>query len=175
MDRSEHEHNFESIERISIAPPAVESFLSMDAAREVWPEHITENQEFQSRIESRQQLNEHLDAVIDNLPAPNITLEDAIVQGYLTEAQVTDLYSSMSDLLENGSDYRRIILYTPFEFLPDKKWRASTPGLQQQTQRFSTAYMSAWKGLLATHDVRANFVDGDVLDVESRTEDLPRT
>src|SRR3989338_9134161 len=39
---------------------------------------------------------------------------------------------------------------------------------------FKPRQKKAWRGLLQTHDVRANFVDGDVLEAEQRKDDLPR-
>lgn len=46
--------------------------------------------------------------------------------------------------------------------------------LQQVSTRFRETYLEAWGNLLSTHDVRANFVDGDVIEIEQRTGDLPR-
>lgn len=154
--------------------PAVESFASPAAARQVWPKHVAENKEFIEQIESRRVLNERLDAVLSRLPRPDVPLKEAVAGGQLTETQVADLFTSLSALLENGPDYERIILYLPFEFLPGAAWDEASEETKQAAARFRAAYLSAWNRLLHAQDVRANFVDGDVLEVELRTGDLPR-
>lgn len=111
---------------------------------------------------------------MDRLPQPETSLQRAIDDHIIDENVVTDVYTSLSELLENNPEYRRIILYLPFEFLPNASWRPQTSELQLATDRFQRDYLGAWQALLSTQDVRANFVDGDVLDPETRTEDLPR-
>ena len=91
----------------------------------------------------------------------------------VTEDEVADLYASLSELLQNP-DYRRATLYIPFEFLPNISKETSNDKLAQCTEQFKGAYMSAWHSLLNVQDVRANFVDGDVLETEMRIGDLPR-
>jgi len=154
-------------------PPAVELLSDPQKAGEFWPNKII-TKEFLNQLESRKELNERLDAVLSGLPKPDMPLQETISQNYLTENKVIDLYASLSDLLEKDSDYERIILYLPFEFLPDTSDKNSSEKFSSEAQRFKTAYMSAWNNLLSTQDVRANFVDGDVLEVESRKGDLPR-
>ncbi len=158
----------------TLTPPPVESFLKPEQASEAWPAEIATNETFLAQLESRQKLNQNLDNVLDSLPQPNMSLEEAINQGHVTEEQVTQLYTSLNTLLENDSEYGRIALYLPFEFLPQKTWHPANEQLQQATDQFRSSYMETWKKLLNVHDVRANFVDGDVLEVEQRVGDLPR-
>lgn len=167
-------NNAESIGETMPESPVVELFLAPERAGEVWPEQIANNQSFLEQLEAHNELNENINEVIDKLPKPDISLEDAVEQGLLNEEQVEKTYDSFSDLLESGKDYNRLALYMPFEFLPDIRWTPKTESLGQSASRFREAYMKAWQSLLMTHDVRANFVDGDVMDVQTRTEDLPR-
>lgn len=172
-ERLHNENEHERAEIILFTPPAVESFLDSSHADEVWPEHIAKNESFIAQLEAHRELNERLEAILSRLPRPDISLQEAIEQGEVTETQVADLYVSLSTLLKD-KDYRRIALYLPFEFFPNKSWRQSSEVLQYTAGQFRDAYMSVWQSLLHTHDVRANFVDGDVLEVESRVDDLPR-
>lgn len=169
-ERFHHEHA-----RLDVAtstPPAVESFFS-SVPGDTWPEEIAANESFREQVETRQKLQERLDAVLSHVPNPETSMQEAIALGEITEAQAAELYSSLSGVL-TSEDYRRIALYLPFEFIPDASTKATTKELQQATDKFRADYMSAWKSLLHTHDVRANFVDGDVLEVASREGDLPR-
>ncbi|MFA6042173.1 MAG: hypothetical protein WCV85_00755 [Patescibacteria group bacterium] len=173
MNHEGYKREHERAEGYPIAPPAVESFLDLAHAAEVWPDHVTKNEAFQNQVESRRQLNQRLQEVISRLPRPDLPLEEAVANGNIPEAEVAELYTSLQYLLED-EDYQRIALYLPFEFLPPKTWEPDSPALQQATEEFRQAYSRAWEKLLSVHDVRANFVDGDVLDVESRAGDLPR-
>lgn len=135
---------------------------------------LAKNQEFINQLTDRKSLNDALNLVMKALPRPDMSLQEAILLGCLVESQVADLYSWLSDLLEKQPEYRRLILYLPFEFLPNIEWLPESFELQKEINRFRAAYLSAWYKLLAVQDVRANFVDGDVLEIESRTGDLPR-
>lgn len=174
MDYEKNNNNQESIQKISLNPPVVESFLDPARAVEVWPEDIATNKIFLEQIEMRKELNEHLDDILKCLPQPDLSLQAAVVQGYITEQQVAELYESFSKLLKDGPDYSRFILYCPFEFLPNTTWNPATEELQQSADKYRGAYMKAWESLLSVYDVRANFVDGDVLEEESRDSDVPR-
>ncbi|MBQ1373642.1 hypothetical protein IIY66_02450 [Candidatus Saccharibacteria bacterium] len=65
------------------------------------------------------------------------------------------LYSAVQSLLIS-SDYRRILLYLPFEIL------------QSASAKFKATYMAAWYSLLGVYDVRENFFEGDVFEVDAR-------
>lgn len=167
------ENQPESPKNISITPPAVELFLNPTPPTATWPEKLSRNKEFLTQIEDRRKLNDRLNAVITACPRPDISLQQALEENLLTEKQVIDLYSSLIDLI-GDQDYQRVILYLPFEFLPNPTWQPASTELQQTAEKFRVVYLKAWNNLLTVHDVRANFVDGDVLDLESRAEDLPR-
>lgn len=152
----------------------VESFLDPVLAADVWPRSIAVNEIFLSQLERHKELNKLLNELFNSLSRPDIPLETAIDQGCVTEEQAAGLYTALSGLLERDRDYRRLILYFPFELLPNKTWHHFGEKLQKALERFGQIYMEAWKDLLFVHDVRANFVDGDVLEVERRVGDLPR-
>lgn len=141
---------------------AVESFFDPVRIAEVWPESIVNNKILAQQIEQRKELKKRLEDVVSSLPRPDMPLEEAINQGHVTEKQIAELYASLSELLESGRDYRRLVFYLPFEFLP------------KAPERFKQAYLKAWDSLLSVHDVRANFVDGDILEEEQQTGSLPR-
>lgn len=167
-NRNEHLH--ETV----IKPPAVESFLEPSLATEFWPEEVTTNEAFIEQTTARRELNKNLDRVIARLPRPDISLEKAIAEKHLDEADVAKLYDSLSKMFEESSDYDRLVLYLPFEFLPDVSWQPASKDLSNATERFHQAYMKAWKNSLSYCDVRANFVDGDILESDQEKGELPR-
>lgn len=173
MENKRTENKAEFQENSPLNTPAVESFLDTALATEVWPESVAKNEGFLEQVEKRKELVENLNEVFDRLSRSDISFQAATEEGLIAEDQVKKTYDSLTDLLESGDDYRRIILYLPFEMLPEKNWK---PGkeLKKSADGFRKSYMDAWHGLLQTHDVRANFVDGDVLETHLRQEDLPR-
>lgn len=152
----------------------VESFFNLVRAQNIWPKEIANSADFIAQIQRRKELCNRLENVISCLPRPDIPLEKAINQGYVSAKQATELYAYLSDLLELDDEYKRIVLYLPFELLPSASWHPLEADLWQSTKRFRQTYMNAWKNLLSIHDVRANFVDGDVIEVDQREGDLPR-
>lgn len=153
--------------------PAVEALLDKDKAREIWPE-LLDNKEFSEQIEERNELIKNLNGVFENLPRPDIKIEEAVDNGIVAQERAKKAFNSLSDLLESDKGYGRIVLYLPFEMMPNKNWRPKGAELKDSSDRFIQSYVNTWRDLLHSHDVAANFVDGDVLEVEQRSEDLPR-
>ncbi len=170
---TELRENFNEFSRILLVPPAAGSFKDLATASEVWPENVVNNREFAGQLESRTRLNRILEEVTSKLPRPDISIYQAILKGYISESQASELYKVLADLISDP-DYQRVILYIPFEFLPNTNSGLLSEELQEQAIRFGDIYMEAWANLLNTQDVRANFVDGDVLEADLREEDLPR-
>ncbi len=168
------EKRIESSSNISVIPPALESFLQRTNQDALWLEEVKKNKEFSDQVTARRELNERLDAVLSKLPRPDVSLQEAVKSGDLKEESVAELYTALSALLEGDTDYQRIILYLPFEFLPSADWEPASVSLKHASDRFREAYLSAWDNLLYVQDVRANFVDGDVLGEEERVGDHPR-
>ncbi|MCR4314589.1 MAG: nucleotidyltransferase domain-containing protein [Candidatus Uhrbacteria bacterium] len=171
--QSSPEHEQPPIE-ITSGLPGAELLLDLEQASQLWPKEVVQDKEFLNQIEERVRLNERLNKVLCALPRPDISLESVVAAGKLSEDQVADLYESLEKLLAEGSEYQRILLYLPFEFLPSVEWKPTGERLAHAAVTFRETYLAAWERLLVTHDVRANFVDGDVMDVETRKVDLPR-
>lgn len=114
-----------------------------------------------------------VESVLTDLPSPTTPLQEAVEGGDVKSSQAEDLYETLSRLLTDP-EYARLALYLPFELIPDASWVPEDPPLRESVTRFTTSYMQAWSSLLHVHDVRANFVDGDVLEETHRNGDLPR-
>jgi hypothetical protein len=167
------ENRREKLENIKITPPPVELLLDEKNVGTAWPESLVSNKDFIEQIRSRRQLVDSLQAVFSKIHRPDISLSSAISNGMIKKIEGVNLYDSLSMLLQD-KNYGRVLLYLPFEILPDASEKFIDEDMQHSTERFKESYLTAWHLLLNIHDVRANFVDGDVLEVEARTEDLPR-
>lgn len=160
--------------RRALTMPAVESLLAAEALLAGWPEEVANSAEFKADRDARKLLRDRLDVVLRGMSRPDVSLEQALENGLVTEDQVADLFASLTPLLARGSEYQRLALYLPFELMPDANSDFRAARLQSESEKLRDAFMQAWGRLLRVHDVRANFVDGDVLEVDKRTGDLPR-
>lgn len=162
-----------SAHKVVEQPPFAESFYDARYIAKMWPEVVARDPGFIAQIQSRAEISRHIAGTVDSLPGPTTTIEDGIEQGYLTDLQAAQLYEYLGSLV-NDEDYQRLILYLPFELLPDSTWEPNDERLKLAVKGFTESYVKAWSNLLNVHDVRANFIDGDVLEVEQRISDLPR-
>jgi predicted nucleotidyltransferase len=144
-----------------------------DQAKVAWSDEIADNSALLEQITERANIARHIDEALTLLNNPTTTIEDAIAAKQITERQTEKVYDSLTRLLTDN-DYKRLALYLPFELLPPNSWHPNDEYLHEAIDHFLHAYLDAWQDLLVVQDVRANFVDGDVLETELRTEDLPR-
>jgi predicted nucleotidyltransferase len=159
---------------VSAAAPAIESLFNPIAREKNWEAGFAHNEVLIEQISDRQKLITDVELITKKLPNPDMSLQEALESNLIDENEVINVLSSISSTLESGLNYERFILYLPFGFLPDISWRPESIKLKSEIEHFRSAYMKAWNNLLFSHDVRANFVDGDVPEVELRDGDLPR-
>lgn len=115
-----------------------------------------------------------MDSILSHIPQADIDITEAIDLGVVNEDQVTSMYESLTTFIESDEYNKRFILYFPFELLPSLSWRASSDTLHAALEKFTQVYLDKWNQLLRVNDVRANFVDGDVMEVELRHKPLKR-
>ncbi len=161
---------FKLAPNIIVTPPVNEVLGDPLQAAQIWPEIANADPLFADQIQRRTEQSESIQSVIDQLEDPTVTLQEAVESGGVEETQATNFYEALSDLLEDD-EYKRLTLYLPVEYIPEASWLPENPSLNKALRRFKEAYMLAWRDLLGVHDVRANFVDGDVLELEHRDTD----
>jgi hypothetical protein len=142
-----------------------------EKAKEAWPKFSSDTN-FITQIEQRAAQSKNIRTLFDTIPK-STPIEEVIDTEQIPITDMVDFFSSLADVLNNPS-YERLLLYLPFEILLSVNFKAKNALLQKSIDTFITIYMKAWSKLLRFQDVRANFVDGDVLEVELRTADLPR-
>ena len=164
-----------TLPRVSALPlvskPPVESFFDTAHAQALWPKSIAARADFCQQIKKQQILLRTVEAAFSSLPY-GTSLTEGFAQNLVTESFVRHLLDCLTDYLQADLAYQRIIFYLPLEFTgPIKSHNAA---LNAASDRFQKIYRTTWEAQLQQHDVRANFVDGDVLEVEKRTGDLKR-
>lgn len=144
----------ETSPEMSFAPPMVDLLKDAEAAAELWPEYA---EQLTPQIEQHQRvagvINQYLDHFYDT---ESTSLETK--QNY---------WRATSELLQNPES-ERIALFLPFESFP------SPEDDSVAAEGFRQDYLEAWQNLLCVQDVRANFNDGDVLEVAARPGDPER-
>ncbi len=149
-----------------IVAPAGESLLYPGQKDSLWPNEINNNKELIEQAQLRQNLSNHFDS-LSSIPY-TMEIEEILEKKLLPIEKATDMYNKLSELLESDPYNNRMVLYFPFELLPQKDIETENKELSQSINNFSTTYMEKWKELLSVNDFRANFIDGDLLEPELR-------
>lgn len=157
-----------------LIPPAVELLLNIDQINSLWPDQIKTNSQLRLQAKTRCDLAKQLDDLFSALPRADMDVLEAINRQLINVNDVAKMYERLSDFLEGEIVGNRLLLYLPFELIPDNAWSFESAELAQALKRFSEVYLEKWHELLSHHDLRANFVDGDILEPELRTGPLEK-
>lgn len=160
-----------AIPPFGVMPPATELLLDSVQVSKVWPQEAADA-EFAVDLEARAEQARSITSALDQLP-PGIPMAGALEARLITEEQAQGFYDALSGLLQD-TDNKRLALYLPLELLPDNRWQPEDAALRSSLQQCAASYRTAWYSLLSSHDVRANFIDGDVLETDHRVADVPR-
>jgi predicted nucleotidyltransferase len=159
---------------LAVLPPAVESLITPNLRGSIWPEEIKNNNELIAQSELRRNLSSTLDATYKNIPRATTSIHNAIESGSIKEETAKKLYDDLVQFLESDELAKRLVLYFPFELLPEKDATFSSEGLNQSVRKFTELYITKWRELLHDIDFRANFVDGDIPEFEVMKSPLPK-
>ncbi len=148
-----HQPEQEPGTRPDVCPPLTDILQSPEQAERIWPEYAAELlPQIEKHTQDARAIAEYL---------------DALKQGVLDTDTRGRFYESASNLL-NNPEQERIALFLPFESFP------TTDDHSHAAEQFRSSYLTAWSNLLHVQDVRASFVDGDVLEVDARPGDPER-
>jgi hypothetical protein len=166
-------HETDRTAQIVTTPPTSELLSSADRSVNIWPEIAVNTPDFITQIDRHEAIVRSVVTVLDSTVDPTIRVDELYEDGVLSTSQVIEFYDSLTTLLLDP-ETTRLALYLPFEYLPERGWEVDDMQLHSTLVNFQSAFMSSWYSLLSIHDARANFIDGDVLEVEHREGDLPR-
>lgn len=156
---------------IPITPPLHESLLF--SGNGSFRERVfLVNPHLREEIKFRKELFALLKEVFGSLPTAEIEIKEAVYAGLVTAHQAEKLYRLLADFLKGGGINSRLVLYLPFELIPDRWWKTPSPTLDEAISGFHQAYLTAWKETLHDKDIRSCFTDGDI--PENKSEPIPR-
>jgi predicted nucleotidyltransferase len=144
-----------------------ENFTSFLAKGEIFktnlPDEVKNNPELIKESMERKELLESLENIFFKIPTLT-NIEDALDQNLITIEEIEKFYISIVELIEKDKNSQRLLLYFPFELLPNEKY--------EKLIFFKNFYKSNWKELLNEIDLRENFNTGDVLEQNLRNSPL---
>src|SRR3990167_7772515 len=101
------------------APPPIEALLSVELKNSLWPKEIREDPGITAQAKMRRTLFAELDAVFRQIPHAAMEGTEAIELGKIDPETVARLYGSLADFLDADPYHRRLVLYLPFELIPN--------------------------------------------------------
>lgn len=134
-------------------PPAAELFW---AAHPVLPEDLRENPAIREQVAERRILFLALREMFRRVPDMETALDEALQRGQVSSQEAARLWDGLASFLEKNPDASRLVLYLPFELL----------SLREEASRFREAYLRSWHSLLKHRDIRADFLDGNIIEEE---------
>lgn len=134
-------------------------------ARGVLSESVVNNPEFQVLSEQRRDLYKQLSDILLKIEDGKFDINKALKLGKITADDISTLYKSLGSFIAGDANNSRLLLYLPFELFPSKNEEIDkAPDLVEDQKDFYCILRAAWEDLLYESDVRASFVDGDVLE-----------
>lgn len=148
-----------------VLEPAVETLFAMSKGS-FWPQDILTDPALLLQTKLRQTLHAKLSELFSRIKDPATELIAAIEAGVVEADAVAEVYDLLAEFLDADWHHRRLVLYLPFELLPHKDRLFRPEALKASSDRFVQSYLKRWRELLEQTDVRANFVDGNILEPE---------
>lgn len=131
----------------------------------IWPDEIAENQELKSMIVYRLRLVDNLDYLFSLLAKPGLSLQRLMSGSDYELDRLVMLYNDLSTFICESEVNRRLILYLPFEIIPELGI-VGPNSFKDAVSNFQIVYLEAWFKLLFKSEFRANFSNGDIWETE---------
>ena len=131
----------------------------------IWPPEVNHHEELKLMVGQRRQLCEHLDYLLSLLALSGHNLSQIISSSSYDLERIISLYEGLSDFIIESEVNRRLILYLPFEIIPELGINGPDK-FRQAILTFQTNYFDAWFKLLFKSEFRANFSNGDIWEEE---------
>jgi hypothetical protein len=160
-----HNEKLKTQPEVILKPASVDLFYLGTDLETSLPDEIKNDRSAQQQAEKRRILAAQLTEIFEVLSKSDVDLDSATEKGLIDRQKVTNLYENFSQFMEADENNGRIILYLPIALLPDQNKIINQDNqLNIAKIKFGQAYRNAWIRLLFESEVKASFVDGDVLE-----------
>ena len=144
--------------------PAMETLFAR-SKESLWPETILNDPVLVQEASLRHSLYVALSAIFERVPVTE-ELSAAVDRKLIATDEAARMYDLLAAFLDADKYHKRLVLYLPFELIPSADWQPESAELKASATRFMQSYVKRWRELLDDIDVRANFVDGNILEPE---------
>lgn len=130
-----------------------------------FPNEYQKNPHIIEQLDIRHRLTEIFTEVFTCIHTYDDDINGLLERKVLPVDVATELYSLCTKLIKQDENNRRLLLYIPFEMLPDYHHPImNNPQLLRAQAEFKDTFRDQWFRLLFESEPRANFSDGDVLE-----------
>ena len=167
MDKRERQEHDRESTLIVLNPPSITLFEAGSQVGAGLPREIARNPQLIEQASQRRELYALLKDLFAKMPDLTMDVLAAYKENLITDQELIRLYDQLTAFLLRDPNNARLLLYLPFQLLPDFRNPDQLPADVMAAQtRFQSAYVDGWERLLSESSVRANFVDGDILEDE---------
>jgi len=167
-------HQSEKGPRMMVLSPAIETLQSLPPSPSLWPKAIQFNPERIHQAEAVGEIRLALEELYTLMPLITKRVEE-YPKTEEVERVTNAFYNTCTNYLARDPLHARLVLYLPFELIPPNNPDQEVSNKQSNAAHsFRKAFLQAWQSLLETSELRADYLDGDILEAEIRTEPLPK-
>jgi predicted nucleotidyltransferase len=148
---------------VTIIPPFGASFFLSSTEDSFYPD-IVKHPKFIEQVGQRKYLYGVFTHIFDAINDPCITMQQAVKDKSVTEEEVVSLWEGLTSFFKDDENNPRLLLYLPFEMLPDIHHTEDLEQLEPSAARLAETCRDAWLRLLHESEPRANYTDGDILE-----------
>lgn len=146
-------------------PAGVDLFLSGTGEENFLPNEVASNLKLLEEAAQRRKLSGGIGRIFEQMDDLDLSVDEALKKGLIKSEELAGIYQELTEFIGTDDNHDRIILYLPFQILPDLNApEKQSAELAASQERFADIYKKAWIRLLFESEVRASFVDGDVLE-----------
>lgn len=145
-------------------PPSVELFYAGLGSPNIDSE-LMYNAQLLEEAQERRMLHENFTTLFSQMADCHMELDEAIASGIVHSSNVESLYDQLHKFMKGDENNDRILLYLPTQFLPDMRDEVNqSSSLLDVKATLAETIFTSWIRLLYESEVRASFIDGDVLE-----------
>lgn len=148
---------------VVIEPVSVDMFFGGKSG--ILSSEVVHDEKFQEQARERRDLYDSLKKTFQQIGDPEMDVNAAMESGRLTVDEVIKVYEKLTHFLREDINNGRLVLYLPLALFPKETETDWPQGkLGEVKKEFKLMVKETWMKLIDESDVRASFVDGDVLE-----------
>lgn len=160
-----NKENIALLNSFQVIPPAnIDLFMAGADVQTHLTREITENPKVVEEAKDRRFLFNRIEELFGKVSDEKMEISAAIKKELVDQEDLTEVYDHLNKFIKTDTNNARIILYLPFEILPNlKQTEDKSKELIKAEKSFGKTYKDSWFRLLYESEIRASFTNGDIL------------